>query len=187
VTHFVGRLGLAVAAFALSSALATTPLRAQRAQRVPARPGVAGQESAGLARQFRERLAEVVQRRLNLNASQMRQLRDVNDRFESQRMQLNRDERRVRQELRAQVLAGDSANQARVAELLDQALKMQHQRLELTENEQKELAGFMTPMQRAKYFAIQDELRRRMEEIRQQRQERRAGPPGTGARRMPQP
>ena len=112
-------------------------------------------------------------------------LRQVNDKFETQRMQLNRDERRARQELRAQVLSGDSANESRVAELLDQALKLQRQRLDLTENEQKELSSFMTPTQRAKYFGIQDELRRRMEDIRQQRQERRAGAPGMGERPLP--
>jgi hypothetical protein len=33
----------------------------------------------------------------------------------------------------------------------------------------------MTPIQRAKYFGIQDDLRRRMEELREQRQRRAPG------------
>ena len=174
-------------AVVISCAFAITPLHAQRVERVAPRPGAAGPQRPGLERQFRERLAEVVQRRLNLDDSQMRRLRQVNDKFEAQRMQLNRDERRVRQDLRAQVLSGDSANESRVADLLDQALRIQRQRLDLTENEQKELSSFMTPTQRAKYFGIQDELRRRMEDIRQQRQERRAGGPGSGKRPLPPP
>jgi hypothetical protein len=129
--------------------------------------------------QFRQRLAQVVRRRLNLDESQMRQLGQVNDRFERERMRLLRDERQVRQALRAEVLAGDSANQTRVADLLDRALKIQRERLDVTEREQRELATFMTPVQRAKYFAIQDELRRRLEEIREQRQ-RRTAPGGGG-------
>jgi hypothetical protein len=38
----------------------------------------------------------------------------------------------------------------------------------------------MTPVQRAQYFGIQDDLRRRMEDIRQQRQQRRGGAPAPG-------
>jgi len=161
--------------------LASAPLSAQRANRLPARTGEAAQGGLGLERQFRERLAEVVRRRLNLNDAQMRQLGQVNDRFERERMLLLRDERRVRQALRAEVLAGDSADQTKVANLLDQALKIQRQRLDLTEREQRDLATFMTPLQRARYFGIQDELRRRMEEIRQQRQQRRLGAPAPGS------
>jgi len=119
----------------------------------------------------------------------MRQLGQVNERFERERMLLLRDDRQVRQSLRAEVLLGDSANQGRVATLLDQALEIQRRRLDLTAREQHDLAAFMTPVQRAKYFGIQDELRRRMEDIRQNRQERqrRAGRSGSGAQRQPPP
>jgi protein CpxP len=150
------------------------PVRAQRIDRVQAQPG-APAPGRTLERQFRERFAEVVKRRLDLNDAQMQQLGRVNDRFERDRMLLLRDERRARQALRAEVLAGDSADQAKVAGLLDELLTIQRRRLDVTEREQRELAAFMTPTQRAKYFAIQDELRRRLETIRRQRQERRAG------------
>jgi len=145
------------------------PLAAQRADRLQAQPGMPAPGRAGLERQFRERLAEVVRRRLDLNESQMRQLGAVNNRYERERMLLLRDERQMRQALRAQVLAGDSADQTKVAELLDRALRIQRQRLDLTEREQRDLASFLTPVQRAKYVGIQDDLRRRLEEIRQQR------------------
>ena len=110
----------------------------------------------------------------------MRQLGEVNNRYEQERMLLLRDERQMRQALRAEVLAGDSADQTKVAELLDRALRIQRQRLDLTEREQRDLASFMTPVQRAKYVGIQDDLRRRLEEIRQQRR-----PGAAGARRPP--
>ena len=178
---FVGMARCALTASA-TLVLATSPGAAQRLNQ-PA-PGVGAQGQRGLELQFRQRLAEVVRRRLNLDDSQMRQLGQVNDRVERDRMRLLREERQVRQALRAEVLAGDSANQTKVASLLDQALKIQRDRLDLTEREQRELSAFMTPTQRAKYFGIQDELRRRLEDIRAQRQ-RRSGGPGLGPRPLP--
>jgi len=175
-----------LAILATSVCATALPLAAQRIDRAPARGGALGaQQQPGLERLFQERLAEVVRRRLNLNESQMRQLGQVNSRFERERMVLFRDERRARQALRAEVLAGDSANQSKVANLLDQLFRIQRQRLDLTEREQQELSAFMTPTQRAMYFGIQDDLRRRMEEVRQQRQQRRAGARGLGQRQPP--
>jgi len=175
---------VALAFVALCLVAVTSPAPAQRVDRVQAPAGAPAQGRA-LELQFRERLAEVVKRRLDLNESQMQQLGRVNDRFERDRMLLLRDERRARQALRAEVLAGDSADQAKVAGLLDQLLRIQRRRLDLTESEQRELSTFMTPTQRAKYFGIQDELRRRLENLRRQRQERRAGPGRDTQRPLP--
>ena len=160
--------GLVIAAVV---AIAAPAAAQQRADRLQARQG-AGLQEPGLQREFRERLAEVVRRRLNLNDTQMRQLGNVNDRFERERVMLLRNERRARQALRAEVLAGDSADQQKIAGSLDELLRIQRQRVDLIEREQRELSTFMTPRQRAMYFGIQDELRQRVEELRQQRQRR---------------
>jgi periplasmic protein CpxP/Spy len=161
---------------------AASTLHAQRVDRAPGRPGSPAQGREGLERQLRERFAEVVRRRLSLSDTQMRQLGQVNDRYERERMRLLREERQTRQALRAEVLAGDSANQTRVSELLDSALRIQRQRLDITEREQRDLAAFMTPLQRARYVGIQDDLRRRVEEM---RQNRRTGAAALGGRRAP--
>ena len=157
---------LAVVAFAIVTAIAPSHLDAQRPARVQRQQQQQQQLAPGdepaLARQFQQRLAEVVRRRLNLNDSQMQQLGRVNGRFERERMQLLRQERQARQALRMQMAAGDSADQSRVSALIDETLRIQRQRLELTEREQRELSQFMTPMQRAMYFGIQDEVRRRI-------------------------
>ena len=171
-----------------TTAFGAMDLEAQRLDRRSARVAEQPPGAPGLEQQFRERLAQVVRNRLSLDDAQMERLRQVNTRMERQRAQLLRQERQVRMALRSEVLAGDSAaDQAKVAQLLDDALRIQHRRLDLVEEEQRALAAFMTPVQRAKYFAIQDELRRRLEDIRQQRRQRSPGGPPAGAARSPLP
>jgi hypothetical protein len=86
--------------------------------------------------------------------------------MESQRRLLNEQERDVRVGLRAEVMRGDSANQERVARQVDQLIDVQRKRIDLLAREQRALAAFMTPTQRAQYLAIQDQVRRRMEDMR---------------------
>jgi hypothetical protein len=38
--------------------------------------------------------------------------------------------------------------------------------MDINEQEQKELDGFLTPMQRAKYFALEQQVRQRMQQMR---------------------
>jgi len=175
------RCAAVLAAVVSMTSAAALPAHAQRVDRRPGRAAESAEGRQGLERQFRERLAEIVRRRLDLDDAQMAKLSEVNDRFERDRMALLRQERQIRMALRDEVLSGDSANQAKVAELLDNALRIQRQRLDLTEREQRELATFMTPVQRAMYFGIQDEMRRRMEEM------RRDGRPGAPRARAPGP
>ena len=134
-------------------------------------------ERAALEERFRERTAEVVRRRLQLNDDQMARLRTTNQQFDRQRTALVADEREARQALRAELVAGDAANQQKVAGLLDQLMRVQRRRLDLVESEQRELGKFLTPVQRAKYFALQNEIRKRVEELRDRPGPRRGNAP----------
>ena len=145
-----------------------------------------GPDSAPAGRQaleqrVRQRMAAVVQQRLGLNADQMRRLGEVNREMESQRRLLHQQERDLRVSLRTEVMRGDSANQESVARFVDQLIDVQRRRIELLSREQRALAAFMTPTQRAQYLAIQDQVRRRMEDMqrrpRRGAQPRRANPP----------
>lgn len=119
-----------------------------------------------LERRLEARTGEIVQRRLGLDDEQMRRLQATNRQFQEQRMALFARERDARQALRSEMAAGDQANQARVAQLLDQTLLLERQRLDLIQAEQRELAKFLTPVQRAKLLGIQTELRRRTQDMR---------------------
>jgi Spy/CpxP family protein refolding chaperone len=118
-----------------------------------------------LERRFQQRLEAIVKERLELTDDQHGRLREVASRTEEARRTLRREEFTVRMAMRRELLAGSKANEARVAELLDSMPVLERRRLDLLEQEQRELAKFLTPLQRARYFALQDELRRGMQEL----------------------
>lgn len=148
------------------------------AQELPPPPSA---ERDSLEARVRQRMAEVVRRQLGLTNDQMRKLGETNGRFEVQRRDLLTRERDVRMDLRDEMESGDTTRQAQVARLLDQMLVVQRQRTDQLEAEQKELATFLTPIQRAKYFAMEEQIRRRVMEMR----ERGMRPPAGGPQRRP--
>jgi len=80
-----------------------------------------------------------------------------------------REEMQTRKAMREELLAGDNANVSKVADLLEQMPRLERRRIELMEQEQRELSKFLSPVQRARYFALQDELRRNMQELQRRR------------------
>ena len=152
---------------------------AAHAQAVTAAPP--GDRTA-LEQQFRERTAKLVQQRLGLNDAQLAKLEQSNARYAPQLRQLAAQERDIRFQLRQEMTAGNSANQQHVSDLLDAAIRMQRQRLGIVEAEQKDLAGFLTPVQRARYIALQAQFGKRAQELSGQGGKQKQG---LGLRRRP--
>jgi hypothetical protein len=119
-----------------------------------------------LEQQIRQRLARTLKERVGLTDAQLEQVGAVNSQFEERRRMLVEQERDIRIGLREEVMREEQANQERVSRLLGQAIEVQQHRLRLLEEEQRELARFLTPVQRAKYMAIQEQLHRALEEMR---------------------
>jgi Spy/CpxP family protein refolding chaperone len=118
-----------------------------------------------LEQQFRERVAQLTKNRVGLTDAQMAQLEQSNARFAPQLLQIATQERETRRQLRQEMTAGGQPNQQKVSDLLDAAVRLQKQRIAIVESEQKELARFMTPVQRARYIALQQQFRRRAQEL----------------------
>ncbi|MEJ7808999.1 MAG: hypothetical protein WKG32_01150 [Gemmatimonadaceae bacterium] len=142
---------------------------------------------AALERRVQARFADVVRARVGVNETQMRQLTATNRKFEAERRLLIEREREVRVGLRAEVLAGASANDTLVSRLLDQLVSVQRERVALVEAEQRDLAMFLSPVQRARYLAVQDQIRRWMEEMRRERQQKERLPPRRDSMRQRPP
>ena len=149
-----------IAALAISATL-TGEAQAQRVEGERATP-----RRELLERQLSTRTAEVIKRRLELTDAQMTRLQSTNRQFEEQRRALFTRERETRVALRREIMADGRPNQARISELLDLTLQLERQRLDLIQNEQQELAKFLTPVQRAKLLGFQTELRRRTQDMR---------------------
>src|SRR4051812_43470442 len=127
-----------------------------------------------LERQFRERLAKLAQTRIGLTDAQMTQLEQSTARYGPRLSKLAADERETRRQLRVE-LTSPQPNQQHVGQLLDNSVQLQKQRVALVESEQKDLARFMTPVQRARYISLQQQFRRRTQELSGQRAAKRGG------------
>lgn len=126
-------------------------------------PARTAEERAQLERRFEERLAEVVQRELRTTPEQTQRLGAVSRQFERQRRPLFQREMALRRELRQQ-LGAPSPDDRRVESAMRELLQLQRRRIDLIEAEQKALADFLTPVQRARYLALQENLRHRVEQ-----------------------
>ena len=119
-------------------------------------------DRAQLEQRVKVQMVRVLREQVGLNEAQITRVQDLSRRIEEQRLLLNRLEQQARTSLREEGLLADTSRNAVVAQLIDQILKAHDQKAELLATEQKELATFMAPMQRAKVFGLEDLIRRRV-------------------------
>jgi len=131
----------------------------------------------------RQRMDQIIRRRLGLTDNQARRLAATTRRFEARRLALFGQEREARAALREHLESGDTTRGPQVAALLDRLLQVQRGRLDLLDQEQKELATFLTPIQRAQFLGLEEQMRSRMEAVRG----RPLGPPDPGEGRGGRP
>jgi hypothetical protein len=166
------RLWFALTALALSVA---THAQAQRPAAAAQAIGQRTPDSAGRARlesAIRRGFAKAARRRVGLTDAQINQLAPIMQRYEAQRRQLLREERDARTSLRTEMRNEQTANATKVDQLLRSLIDIQKRRIQLVEAEQRDFATVMTPLQRAKFMALQEQVRRRLEEMRQRRSPR---------------
>lgn len=175
----VAMLLVATTGVASAQGGATPPGGGRRGGRGGARVGVPHSADAPvprpeMERQVRQAIARAVRKQLNLNDEQMGKLQRANGKFEQQQRQLLREEGETRRSLRAAMedTTAREQNQPKIGQYLDQLVQIQHKRADLLDSEQKELAGFLTPMQRAQFLALRERITRRLQEAQS------APPPG---------
>jgi hypothetical protein len=148
--------------------------------------GDANADRAALRRQVQQAFARTVRRQLNLNDDQMQTLMRVNQKYDRQRNEIVRDERQARLGLRSAMLDTASADQnARIDQQMGLLVQAQRRRADMLESEQKELSGFLTPLQRARFSVLQDNLAANIRKL-QQGNAAAVGPPGPPPDPQPQ-
>jgi hypothetical protein len=130
--------------------------------RNPGRPDQRAQLEGDVRREF----ARIVRERVGLSDAQMQKLGPLTQKFEDQRRQTQVDERNARIRLQAALLDDVPGDSAKVNALVGQLLDVQKRRLAIAEAEQKELGTIMTAHQRARFLGVQEQVRRRMEQMR---------------------
>jgi len=158
-------LGGRAAGAQLRPQAATARPRVGMRQQKPAQQAGAA-DRVQLEREFQQKLYQMTRRRVGLTDEQMNRLVPINRRFETRRRGIQREERETRLALRDALRDSSQANQSRISGYMDKLVQLQRQRVDLVDEEQRELSEFMTPAQRARYTALQEQVRRRVEQLR---------------------
>lgn len=134
----------------------------------------------GRPMQNEQRLGQALKTQLNLTDAQTTRLQGVTSRFNQRRVGLNQEERQARMTIREALCGGDTTRSADVAKSLDQVIDVEKRRTQMLEEEQRELSGFLTPYQRARYMGMIEQVGAALGGGRGGRAGR-AGPPPGGA------
>jgi hypothetical protein len=169
--------------------LVLAPGLAAQEPAAPQRPDTA--EAERLRAQIEQRFAQRVQEELHLTPDQATKLRASQERFGGQRRALMRQQMDRRMALEDQMQPGVAANADSVRKLMDANQAGRAQMLKIDQDEDREMGGYLTPVQRARYQQMREGLMRRVMEMRAQRRGQMGpgrrgggGEPGMRPRRM---
>ena len=146
---------------ALSMAAATT-LAAQN----PADSGMAGDSARleGLRAEVRDRFRARAHELLGLNADQAVRFDSALSRAWAERTQDMMSRRRINMALQEQMRPGVAANSDSVSKLLDARQRVTQSLFQVDDREDREMAGFLNPVQRAQYQEFRQRFRERIAE-----------------------
>ncbi len=168
-------------------AIAAPGLRAQT-------PPDTGREREGkgevqqLQRELRQRWNARVRDNLGLSNDQATRLQTTEDTYLAQRRDMAQRQRAINEAMRGQLQPGVAANEDSVRKLMAARERNRTSLTQLERDEDREIAGYLNPVQHARYQMMREQLRQRIQQLRQERRGRGGaiGPHG-GARRRPRP
>lgn len=125
-------------------------------------------EAEQLRTQIEQRFSARVQQELKLTNEQTAKLRDTQERFGPRRRALMRQQVERRRALEGQMQPGVAANQDSVRKLMDGLTAGHLDMVRIQQDENRELAGFLTPVQQYRYNTMRERLLQRVGEMRRQ-------------------
>lgn len=136
-----------------------------------------GTEERQLRAEVRERWRAHVRSTLALSDEQTAQLAATEQRFEAQRQPVRAQQRDINAALQAELSAG-TPNEERVKQLIGARQENQLKLQQMNRDEDREMQGYLTPVQRARYQEERRRFQERVAELVRHRRERpRPAPP----------
>lgn len=142
-------------------------------------PALAGQQDSlavpdsgereRLQQQIEDGFARVVRQQLRLNDDQVTKLRSTEERFRLRRREIMRRQLALRFALNGQMCPGCAADGDSVRRLMDGIDANRGELFRLQQEQDREMAGYLTPVQRAQYQMLRERLVRRLSEVRRER------------------
>jgi hypothetical protein len=114
---------------------------------------------------------------LGLNLEQATKFTGTTLEYADKRRSLQLRERRLRQALAGQLRPGVAADQDSVQKLTDALLDVKEDYVKIARDELRAM-GYLTPLQRAQFFAMRERLLERVQQFQAQRQEQGRAQPG---------
>jgi len=132
-------------------------------------------QAAQMRQQIETRFGQQLQATMGLSDEQAVKLRATFEKYGPERRAMEREQRDIKRALQGQLRPGVAANADSVARLVDDLLANKVKYAESFVAENKEMEKYLTPVQRAQFQVMRERLMARIEQIRQQRQQQRAG------------
>ena len=129
-------------------------------------------EAGRLRAQIERRFTDRVQQELKLTPDQTTKLRASQERFGTRRRALMQQQMQRRRALHGQMEPGVAANSDSVRKLLDGIRAGRAEMVQLEQDEDQEMSGYLNPVQRARYQQMRERLLQRVGEMRRGRAER---------------
>ncbi len=149
-------------------ALTVVPALVAQQDAAPAPPPDSG-ERERLQQQIEDRFARVVQQQLRLDDAQVARLRETEERFRTRRREIMRRQLALRFALNGQMCPGCSADPDSVRKLMDGIETNRGELFRMQQEQDREMASYLTPVQRAQYQMLRERLIRRAIEVRRDR------------------
>jgi predicted phage gp36 major capsid-like protein len=144
-----------------------------------------GPERERLLQQVERRFGEVVRQQLGLSDDQAGRLRATEERFRARRRDILRRQLALRFGLQGQMRPGQSADADSVRKLMDEIQANRAELFQLEQQQDREMTGYLTAVQRAQYQMLRERLLRRLAEVRRERVRSGVARPREGRRRRP--
>lgn len=144
--------------------LLATSLSAQQPTEQPRDTAEAGRLRAEIERRFTDR----VQQELRLTPDQTAKLQASQERFGARRRALMQQQMARRRALDGQMQPGVAANSDSVRKLMDGLSSGRAEMLRIEQDQDQEMSGYLTPVQRARYQQMRERLMQRVGEMRRE-------------------